>query len=215
MKKAILFLSPVLMLLLLDSCQALHRDIPKADAHYKRRVLTASDEEKEQPVARPAASASLREDRLEEQIAAEPKAVESIHRVFPGTEKEMAAPGTAIERQIVVPQMTAVLQDDTLTGDEEPEEIDEAVLEEAYESERVARSAYRFSFLPAFSLIFFPLLLIGVIGTLVQLARFRRYQYVTEAGLDYEERAKRTLVITVVVPILLTVLLILLILALL
>lgn len=205
MKRAILFFAPVL-LLLLDSCgAALHRDIPKADDHFQRRRLTAVREEVPLPADK-TARVLLREEPVA--VVSEPAATRTVVPATAVVEEKTAA----VPAPVIIQRVPAPPHGDTLT-EEEAEEIDEAVLDEAYESERIARSAYHFSFLPIFSLIFFPMLFVGVIGTLIQLSRFKKFEYVTEAGLDYEDRARRTLVISIIVPIVAMLLLVLLVLA--
>jgi hypothetical protein len=220
MKKAILFIAPVLVLLLAGSCsEALHRDIPKAKGHYQRRELTSF---KEQPVpeirsAEAAAVPEASDDHKEPVIVPENREAllrpEMPLQETPGPGWQ-AKPGVTVAREQVVveiPQRSGdwLIQDDSITGEDT---IDEAILDEALESERVARQAYHFSFLPIFTLLFFPMLIVGLIGTLSKLARFRKYEYVTEKGLDYERRAKRTLIASIFIPLVVVVLFVLLVL---
>jgi hypothetical protein len=208
MKNAIRYCLPMLVLLLLNSCQALHRDIPKSKSHYKRRELvslkekepvTIAAQEQEKPVP-----ANVSEIPVTAIIAVKE---ESILQPEPiAAVKPIAAEAASSNRQTVV----APPQGDTLVVEEE---IDEATVDEAMESERIALQAYKLSLLPAFTLLFFPLLFVGVIGTLSKLARFRRYEYVTEKGLDYERRAKLRLLLSTVIPIAFLVLYVLLLIA--
>lgn len=194
------FLFAFLMSVLLSSCQALHRGIPKADRHADRRVVSIEDRSIAVVAVTPdeqVASADLR---------TAPLAAERDPETIAATTE---IPDTEIRRRIFVDP-----EDDTLVIASDTPESDEAILNEAMESERVARSAYGFSFVPLLTLLFFPALFVGIIVTLIKLAKFNRYQYVTEKGLDYERRAKRTLILSSVIPILVVVLFILMILVL-
>jgi hypothetical protein len=193
MKKASLFIAPVFVLLLTGSCsEALHRDIPKAKGHYQRRELT--DDFREQAVADEQVAEAIvpaePTDRTE--AVSVPEVREQMLR--PEIPDETSGQKVTVSRQQII---IAAPQGDTATVEED---IDEAILDEAFESERIARQAYHFSFLPILTLVFFPMLFVGLIGTLSKLARFKRYEYVTEKGLDYERRAKRTLIASIFIP---------------
>jgi len=198
MKATTPFFIPVCMLLIMSSCsEALHRGIPKAKAHHGNRELS---EFREKQLS---AEHVIRTDK---RVAAErpedPQPVATMQedaaiQIEPGIVPAQVQDD--VKSQFYVkPSHRVVLvnpEDDTL-------EIDEAVIDEALESERIAHQAYQFSFLPIFTLIFFPMLFVGVIGTLSKLARFRKYEYVTEKGLEYERKAKRTLLASIFIPLL-------------
>jgi len=98
--------------------------------------------------------------------------------------------------------------DDTIIVASRSEQVSEAL-----ESERVARNAYTFSVLPITAIFFFPMLFVGIIGTLICVDKFNSFEYVTEEGIRTKEKALRTLLITSLVLALLIFLLVLLILS--
>lgn len=93
--------------------------------------------------------------------------------------------------------------------------ITEEQLDEAMRSEKLAKTAQVFSFLPIAGIVFFPMILVGLIGTLVCIAKINKYEYVTEDALRRKRAAGITVAITSIVVVLLFVFALLLILALL
>jgi hypothetical protein len=71
-------------------------------------------------------------------------------------------------------------------------------VEEALDSERVARNAYAWSFVPLTGLFILPGLLVGLIVTLALLGKLKRYAYVTPETLRYKEKARKTLIATTI-----------------
>lgn len=92
--------------------------------------------------------------------------------------------GNAVEHQIGEPASKDTIR------------VIDTQTDEALDSERVARNAYIWSFIPLTGLLFFVGFLLGLIVTLVLLAKLKKYSYVTATTLDYQERARRTLLIT-------------------
>ena len=93
--------------------------------------------------------------------------------------------------------------------------ITEEQFDEAMRSEKLAKTAQVFSFLPIAGIVFFPMILVGLIGTLVCIAKINKYEYVTEDALRRKRAAGITVAITSIVVVLLFVFALLLILALL
>lgn len=179
--------------LVLGSCHALHRGIPKACRHDDGRGVTAEE------TTTAAESAKLIRGEGATPAELHETAILAVERMPEQVAAIAEVPDTDIEirRRIFVNP-----NDDTVIVSSRTLESDQEMIDQALESERVARSAYHFSFLPLFSLLFFPTLFIGIIVTLIKLSRFNKdYEYVTEKGLDYERRAKRTLIVSSVVPI--------------
>lgn len=71
--------------------------------------------------------------------------------------------------------------------------VTEAHMDEALDSERVARNAYTWSFIPLTGFFFLFGLPLGLIVTRLLLRKLERYSYVTPTTLEYKERAKETL----------------------
>lgn len=114
------------------------------------------------------------------------------------------------EQQPVVVNRNNIPYDDTLVQESTDDEIPTSeILAEAAESERVARKAVAYSFLPFLIWIFPPLYIIGIIITIIQINRFNRYTYVTEKGLKNIHTAKIILLISSLLPVALVLLILL------
>lgn len=99
------------------------------------------------------------------------------------------------EQQSLRPAIAPVSDDTT--------EISQSAVDEALEAEHVARSAYRFSFVPLFGILFPLAFIIGMVGTGILLIKLRRYRYTTRDGEQYERNAKIMLLISGIILVLL------------
>jgi hypothetical protein len=191
MKKTIVFTALLSLLFLTDSCQAIHRGIPKAKNRGGREVVLTDGE-----------TTVLRSVREADAPVAEAEApfVAAVVPSLVESEPLMTdAPAIVVKPDLFNEDTVRVFSDDA-----EPSE--EYMIDEALDSERSARNAYSFSFVPLSGLIFLPGLLIGVIGTLICLSNFNKFEFVTEKGLNDARRARNTVIATSLVVVALYVL---------
>lgn len=181
MKKTIVFAALLSVLFLTDSCQALHRGIPKADRHRREREVVLTDGET--TVLRNVREADIVAAAEEQAPAVSEQAIADAATEQPATDAPVS----------VKPDL---FSDDTVRSLIEEEPSEEYMIDEALESERSARNAYNFSFVPLSGLIFLPGLLIGLVGTLICLSNFNKFEFVTEKGLNDARRARNTLIAT-------------------
>ena len=175
--------SVLLFLLMLTSCASLHRGIPRGQRHARTAEYTSNTAEQTIVQRSPDGSDEV---PLKEKSSTGVLVSETTDRTD-GKEKPLHSTVGSVPAE----------NDDTIT---EVLADDEAMVEEALDSERVAKNALNFAYLPIGSIILFPLLFVGIIGTLVCLRRFKSYEYVTEEGLRLKRQAIRTLIAACVVP---------------
>ena len=188
MIKSFYSFSCLLCLILLSACTSLHRGIPRGERHH--RV------ERERPAAivqTVVDAEEIREKAPAETVAEPEEQSATAELTETETSSDKQAPITVNENRLARSHSgdTAIAAED-----------EERMYYEAIESERIARNAYIFSWLPIGWVLFFPLLLVGIIGTIVCLVRFRSYEFVTEKGLAYKEKAVRTVVLSSLLSIL-------------
>ena len=78
----------------------------------------------------------------------------------------------------------------------------------ALESERIAKNAHVWSFIPLLTFLFLPALPLGIIMTFVLIGKVKKMPYVTQIALDQVRKARRTLFWTTVGQIIIAIVLI-------
>jgi ATP-dependent Zn protease len=190
MKDYLLFLGICIALLFLNSCGMVNRF----------QVENPAAEKKDHQVL---VTEYFRTSQSENEIQVDSATVKEQGEIINSTHDRT-------DRQPVVIRMNNVPDDDTLVQESTDDEISNSeMLAEAVESERVARKAVAYSFLPFLIWIFPPLYIIGIIITIIQINRFNRYTYVTEKGLKNIHTAKIVLLISSLLPVALVLLIIL------
>ena len=190
--------------LYLTSCStSLHRGIPRGERHQRTEpaAQVVVDLPEEQTLA-------VSETETSDPIIRESEAPAIAAVTTPETDLSVAIePANESSSVNEIPSLPAD-GGDTLV-------ITEEQLDEAMRSEKLAKTAQVFSFLPIAGIVFFPMILVGLIGTLVCIAKINKYEYVTEDALRRKRAAGITVAITSIVVVLLFVFALLLILALL
>lgn len=188
------------LILFITSCSSLHRGIPRGERH--RRI----EPKREQVVVQVPETEEIAYTETSESTASttsEAAPTEDQNEITPTVN------GTPAETdRVIVPEerIAGPVSGDTL-------EISQAELDEAMDSERVAKNAQVFSFLPLAGLFLLPFVLVGIIGTAILVTKLNNYQYVTAEALTRKKSAIVTVTVTSVIVVLLYVLLILFILA--
>lgn len=185
MKKTIVFAALLALLFLTDSCQALHRGIPKAHKSRGEREVVLTEGE----------TTVLRNVREADALPTEDP------QTFISEEETTASTDTktvATDSPVSIAVKPDLFHDDTVRI-VESDPSSEDMIDEALASERSAKNAHAFSFVTLSGLIFLPGLLIGLIGTLICLSNFNKFEFVTDKALDYARRAKNTLIVTTAV----------------
>jgi hypothetical protein len=188
MNKSLRFFAFFSCFTLLMSCApGLHRGIPRGERH--RRI----EPEREAAVVQTVVETEEQPASLTEQAPLPVMASQA--------ETTAIAAGT-VQQAADVPESRLRSDDggDTLIATEAPED-EAAQIAEALESEEVARNAYRFSWVPIGWTVFLPLLIVGIVGTAICLKNFKKYEFVTERGLEYTRRAKRTIFLSTLLSI--------------
>ncbi len=181
------------LVLFLASCSAgLHRGIPRGERHQRTEQVVVNLPEKQtlakSEESQPSEETSIREIEAETTTAS--VAADPIEPAVVSDRTE--EPARVTETPVSPPDGDTLV----LTQDQ---------LDEAIDSERVAKNAQIFSWLPIAGIILFPLWLVGVIGTVVCINKLNKYEYVTEEALRRKRLAMITVVITSILAILIPV----------
>jgi len=200
MNKSIYSFTCILCFILLSGCAGLHRGIPKGQRHHRVKqecgeTLSQTIVTTENPTVKETAKAPVQQEQAASEVVAVSNTEEQSDKSLSNTER--------------LPQKDS---GDTLFMEESSDT--DMITGEALDSERVAKNAYVFSWLPIIWILFPPLLLVGIVGTAVCISIFNKQEYVTEKGIDYKRRAIRTVILTSVVPLVLLLLFIILVIAL-
>ena len=172
------FIFLFICLFLIASCKALHRGIPKSDDSYQKKKVTAVRESKQEVSIAKVSSDSISPQAVEKISSPESSSIQP-------TEDDAIS---TIENQDLTTVIDDTIRKPALSGNE--------IRAQEEESEKVAKNAYYFSFIPLLLCVGLPGYFIGLIGTIILLRRFKSYDHVTDVGLDYARSARRTVIVS-------------------